>query len=76
MQGWPDCDKRYFNVCLVLNKNEEDQMCTDTPTGFKNDDSDFITWFKPAENVTTVELIFRDTQNAQIADFKIYYKPE
>ena len=51
-------------------------MSTNTPTGFNHDQSPFITWCKPAENVTTVELIFRDKQVAHIADLKIFYQPE
>ena len=67
---------RYYNVCLVLNGNTDDQLCTNTPYGFNNDPSPFITWYKPAENIHTVELIFRDTKHAQIADLKIYYQPD
>ena len=70
------CTKRYFNVCLVLNGNIEDQMCTNTPDGFNNDSSRWITWYKPEKNVRTVELVFRDTQHAQIGDLKIFYEPD
>ena len=71
----PHFTKRYFNVCLILNENINDQMCTNTPDGFNNDSSNFITWCKPTENVTTVELIFRDNQYACINDLKIFYQP-
>ena len=70
------CFDRYFNVCLVLNGKTEDEMSTNTPTGFNHDQSPFITWCKPTEKVTTVELIFRDKQVAHIADLKIFYQPE
>ena len=70
------CTLRYNHVCLVLNGNEMDQMCTNTPSGFNNDPSPFITWYKPTENVTTVELTFRDNLWAQIADLKIFHQPE
>ena len=70
------CFKRYLNVCLVLNGNIDDQLCTNTPDGFNGDQSQFITWYKPTYDVRTVELIFRDTQHAQIADMKIFYHPD
>ena len=68
--------KRYFNVCLVLNEDVDNQMCTNTPDGFNNDTSRFITWYKPTSNVRSVELVFRDRQHAQIADLKIFYEPD
>ena len=75
---------RYFNVCLVLNEDTENQLCTNTPSGFNNDPDPFITWYKPTENVTTVELVFKDQNNvsgcdsghAQIADLKIFYQTQ
>ena len=69
------CLYRYLNVCLVLNEDASDQLCTNTPVGFNNDNSPFIAWHKPARNVHTVELVFRDTEHAQIADLKIFYAP-
>ena len=51
-------------------------MCTNTLDGFNNDSSPFITWYKPTDNVTTVELSFRDDKHAQIADLKIFHQPE
>ena len=68
--------KRYFNVCLVLNENIGDQMCTNTPDGFNNDSSKYITWCKPTGNVSTVELIFRDNKHAHINDLKIFYQTQ
>ena len=77
VKSQPSWSKRYFKVCLVLNGRIDDEMCTNTPDGFNNDSSPFITWYKPTDNVNTVELIFRD-QNlpAQIADFKIFYQSQ
>ena len=76
------CTDRYFNVCLVLNGRTDDQLCTNTRNGWNNDSSPFLTWYKPTNNVNTVELIFRDTNkesgrdsgHAQIADLKIFYQ--
>ena len=51
-------------------------MCTNTPDGFNNESSRWITWYKPEKNVRTVELVFRDTQHAQIGDLKIFYEPD
>ena len=76
LDGHPSFAKRYFNVSLVLNGNTDDQMTTNTPDGFNNDTSPFITWYKPTNEVNTVELIFRDNQHAHLVDLKIYYHPE
>ena len=65
-------DNRYNNVCLVLNGDVENQIKTNTPAGFDNDITPFITWFKPTLDVHTVELVFRDNQVAQIADLKVF----
>ena len=70
------CFDRYFNVCLILNENTKRQLCTNTPYGFNNDSDPYITWFKPTNNVKTVELVFRDNKHAQIADLKVFYQPE
>ena len=67
---------RYLNVCLVLNEDTENQLCTNTPNGFNNDPDPFLTWYKPTDKVSTVELVFRDGQSAQIADLKIFYQPQ
>ena len=77
-------EHRYFNVCLVLNEDTENQLWTNTPSGFNGNRDPFITWYKPTDNVSTVELVFRDTNNdsgcnsghAQIADLKIFYHPQ
>ena len=65
---------RYNNVCLVLNGDVENQMKTNTQAGFDSDESPFITWCKPTSDVRTVELVFRDTQVAQIADLKVFFQ--
>ena len=65
---------RYNNVCLVLNGDVENQMKTNTPAGFDNDNSPFIMWYKPSSDVRTVELVFRDNQVAQIADLKVFFQ--
>lgn len=70
-----NCAKRHFNICLVLNEDIENQLCTNTPDGFNNDSSNYITWCKPTKNVKTVELVFRDNQFAHICDLKILYQP-
>ena len=75
---------RYFNVCLLLDGQIDNQLCTNTPEGFNNDTSPLITWYKPTDNVTTVELIFRDTNqqsgtdsgHAQIAELEIFHQPQ
>ena len=72
----PSFSRKYFNVSLVLDGNTDDQMSTNSPDGFNNDTSPFITWCKPTDKVSTVELIFRDNEVAQIADLKIFYHPE
>ena len=64
---------RYNNVCLVLNGDTENQMKTNTQAGFDNQ-SPFITWYKPTLDVRTVELVFLDNQVAQIADLKIFFQ--
>ena len=72
-----ECPLRYNKVCLVLNGNEKDQMCTNTPSGFNDNNSPFITWYKPTDNVASVQLIFRENLcPAQISDLKIFYQPE
>ena len=70
------CYEQYSNVCLIFNENDNDEMCTNTPDGFNNDASPFITWYKPTSNVYSVELHFRDQKYAHIADLKIFYEPD
>ena len=44
-------------------------------TGWASDDptDEFITWKNEKAGVQKVQLEFRDSQHAQIADLKIYY---
>ena len=71
---------RYENVCLVLNDDTDNELCTDAKTGFSGAEDllPFITWRKPTDNVKKVELVFRTEDiyygHAQIADLKIQYK--
>ena len=70
---------RYENVCIVLNDDIDNELCTDSRTGFrgKEDLLPFITWTKPTDNIKKVELVFREEDDyyghAQIADLKIFY---
>ena len=59
---------------------KDNQLCTDGPNGFKDVNSEYITWNQPTKNVKKVQLVFRDespngsdTGHAQIADMKIHY---
>ena len=71
----------YLNVCLVLNNDEVNQLCTDEQKGFADSDNDYIIWTLPKKDVTTVELVFRDTgtygnaasNKAMVRDLKIFY---
>lgn len=71
----------YLNVCLVLNDDINNQLCTDQQKGFSTSDDDTIIWDKPTKNVIKVDLVFRDTAtygnaysgNAMIRDLKIFY---
>jgi len=68
------CNDRYLNVCLVLDSNTDDAICTDTTRGFSGfESSQFITWSQTKAGVKRVDLQFRDIQHAQIADLKIFY---
>ena len=72
-------DDRYGDACIVLNDDIDNQLCTDTKTGFLADQKwGYITWKKPTDNVRKVELVFRKEHDyyghAQIADLKILYR--
>ena len=73
------CRDRYQHVCLVLDEDVTNELCTDQQWGFQEDQySNFVTWRKRVEGVHKVELYFRDTSSrghAQIADLKIAYTP-
>ena len=71
----------YLNVCLVLDNDIVNQLCTDETKGFSDSDQESITWDMPKENVHKVDLVFRDTGAydnphsgfATVKDLKIYY---
>merc|ERR1719394_1364091 len=71
---------RYQDACIVLNDDIDNQLCTDSRTGFAGQEYDlpFITWRKRTDNVKKVELVFRNVDkyygHAQIADLKILYR--
>ena len=45
----------YLNVCLVLDNDIVNQLCTDTTKGFSgSEDEDFIIWDMPTENTVKV----------------------
>ena len=51
-QNLQDC---YLNVCLVLDNDIVNQLCTDTTKGFSgSEDKDFIIWNMPTENTVKV----------------------
>ena len=70
----------YLNVCLILNNDVDNELCTDSRYGFAgvNDkDSRFITWRKLTDGVKRIDLVFRDQQfHAYITDLKVYYNKE
>ena len=44
---------RYNNVCLKLNDNSENELCTDRDFGFEGDDgNDLITWTLPRGGIS------------------------
>ena len=67
----------YSDVCLVLNNDVDNALCTDSPFGFEgvNDkDSRFITWRKLTDGVKRIDLVFgAHNSHAYIADLKIFY---
>lgn len=72
------CQDRYNNVCLVLDGDVENQICTATKFGFGGMDEQNIKWTNKKQDVKIVELVFRETGDrghAQIADLKIDYTP-
>ena len=78
----PDYNLAWLNVCLVLNNDVANQLCTNEQKGFSDSDQDDVIWTLPTNDVTTVELVFRDTGtygnrhsgNAAVRDLKIFYK--
>ena len=72
--------ERYKNVCLILDNDEQNQVCTDQPQGFSGFTSDtYIGWHTDQpKQVRNVYLHFHQTGRngyAQIADLKIIYDP-
>ena len=71
----------YLNVCLVLDNDITNQLCTDQQKGFSHSDNDNIQWNLSRNNVHKVELVFRDTNTygnqisgyAMVRDLKIFY---
>lgn len=53
---------KYKNVCLIINDDVKDEMCTTTKYGFTDVDFlDFITWKKATHQpVQKVALVFRE----------------
>ena len=45
------CADRYKNVCLVLDGNIDDQICTNSDHGFDNQTSDWITWKAQSQGI-------------------------
>ena len=68
-------------MCLVLDDDVANQLCTDTSTGFTGSNSlPTITWsHAQPQDVKKVHLYFRDLTSAagyaQIGDMKITYAP-
>ena len=58
----------YYNICLVLDDDEANQLCTDQGKGFADSD-DKVTWDLPTENVSKVDLIFRDVADSELSNF-------
>ena len=48
-------------------------MHLDSPSGWAGNAGEFIIWTKVKNDVKKVQLMFRDTKDAQIADLKIFY---
>ena len=71
----------YLNVCLVLDNDITNQLCTDQQKGFSDSDNDNINWNLPTIDVSKVELVFRDTNtygnqisgHAMVRDLKIFF---
>ena len=70
-------ENTYNNVCLFLNNDVDNEICTDWSYGFRgvNDrHSRIITWRKLTDGVKRIDLVFRDPRHsAYIADLKVFY---
>ena len=69
-------DDRYKDVCLVIDNDENNDLCTDSMLGFSDVKSEYITWKKPIDDVKTITLEFRTPYYARIAEMKIIYKKQ
>ena len=71
----------YENVCLYIDDDEKNQICTDKPHGFSDQISNsFIRWsYEIPRLVTKINLVFREIGDlrgwAILADLKIMYSP-
>ena len=78
----PNYATAWLNVCLVLDNDEANQLCTDEQKGFSDSDNENVIWTMPKNAVSIVELVFRDTGTygngasggAMVRDLKIFYK--
>ena len=59
------CYERYKNVCLVIDSNIADQICTDSDTGFNGQENMEITWTYASKGIyfhtfipSTFDLLF------------------
>jgi len=67
----------YNKICLRLNDEFCEDICTTTPYGFEDDpDSDYIIFTKIQENVFKAELFFYYDEPHTIAELEIYYSGE
>ena len=77
----PDYALGWFNVCLVLDNDEANQLCTTELKGFPDSDEVYVIWTMPKTDVTIVELVWRNTgpytvapaESAMVRDLKIFY---
>ena len=77
----PDYNVIYADVCVVLDSDEDNQLCTTEGKGFPDSDEVHVIWTLPKTDVTIVELVFRNTgpykitaaDSAMIRDLKIFY---
>ena len=82
-------DTGYKNICLVLDNNRTDQICTTRDWGFPgiqgcdkglcdyaNSEhiSNFITWKVTPRNVTRVSLVFNHKFSIKITELTIYHQ--
>ena len=67
----------YNKICLRLNDEFCEDICTTTPYGFEDDpESDYIIFTKIQENVFKAELFFYYDEPHTIAELEIYYSGE